>query len=172
MGIRTEDHLSAAGHGFTVEAVNVGHICGNIDAAVFVRGRKCEFMVILVDRSADRTETVVTVRQNIGDRELGQAGCPGGLDNTYIGNIMGGQAVEAQLQMLHIFILIMGLQDPVSDRAFCCLNRLRNTACQRTCFGSAFAKLHSVYDIDAVIIKLDHKSFSSFQMVSSILRIS
>ena len=70
VGVGSEDHPAAAGHSLAHILMHNSDVRRNVDAAVFLRGRQAEHVVILVDRAADRAQGVVAVRQDIGKREL------------------------------------------------------------------------------------------------------
>ena len=87
----------------------------HIDAAVFLRTGQAKHVVILIDGPADGAKTVVTIRQNIGNRKLFQPAGSGCLDDSYKGNIMRSQFVEFNLQLFFRCCMVMPLQDPVSN---------------------------------------------------------
>ena len=59
-------------------------------------------MIILIDRSAHRTQGVVAVGQNIRNRELRQPRCARGLNNSDKGNIMACQLIKFNFQLFHV----------------------------------------------------------------------
>ena len=63
MAVRSEDHLAAAGQHLTGILVDDCLMRRNIDAAVFLRAGQSEHVVILIDRTADRAEAVVSYRR-------------------------------------------------------------------------------------------------------------
>ena len=91
MRIRAQDHLPAARHHLTVVAVNDGQAWRNIDAAVFMRSTQRKAMIILIDRSPDRTQRIVAVGQNIRHRKLRQTRSTRRLNDVHIRNVMRRQ---------------------------------------------------------------------------------
>ena len=80
----------------------------NIDTAVFLGTGKTKHMVILINSTANCTEGVVTVCQNIRYRKTLQSGSTCSLDNSYKSNIMGCQFIKFNLKLVHITGSIMG----------------------------------------------------------------
>ena len=70
MGIRAENHLSAACEHLPRELMNDCLMWRYIDTAVLFRAGQAKHVVILIDRSADRTQRVVAVGQYVRHREL------------------------------------------------------------------------------------------------------
>ena len=118
MRITAEDHSSHPGHAFPVVAVNDSHTGRHIDSAVLMRCRKRELMIILIDRSADRAQCVVTVGQNIRHRELFHSGSPGSLNDADIGDIMARQGVIGDVQDIGISMTVMRIQNAVCHGPF------------------------------------------------------
>ena len=87
----------------------------DIDAAVFFRGRQSEHVVILVDGPADRAQRIVAVGQDIGQREALHSGSSGRLNNTYKCNIVGSHGVKSDPELVHGAVLVMVLQNRISD---------------------------------------------------------
>ena len=73
MAVRSENHPAAACQHLAGELMDNCLMRRNIDTAVFLRAGKSEHVVIFIDRSAYRAETVMTVCQHIGHRELLEA---------------------------------------------------------------------------------------------------
>ena len=109
VGVGTEDHPAAAGHRLAHILMYDGDVRGHIDAAVLLRRRKAEHVVILVDGAADRAQGIVTVGQHIGERELLHPGCSRRLDDADKGNIVGRHGVEPDPQVVHVIGSIVGL---------------------------------------------------------------
>ena len=65
----------------------------------------------LVDGAAHGAEAVVTVGQGVGHGEFPHPGGPGLLDNAYVGDIVAGQGVKANLQPLRIAGDTVGLEN-------------------------------------------------------------
>ena len=99
VAVGAQDHLAAAGHHLARVLMNDGLIGGYVIAAVFDGRREAEDMVVFVDRPADGAETVVTVRQNVGDGEARQAAGSCRLDDADVGDIVGDQAVEGDVEL-------------------------------------------------------------------------
>ena len=99
VAVGAQDHFAAAGHHLARVLMNDGLIGGHVIAAIFDGRGEAEDVVVLVDRSADSAEAVMTVRQNVGDREAGQAAGSGCLDDADVGDIVGDQAVEGDVEL-------------------------------------------------------------------------
>src|SRR5699024_2060319 len=93
VGVGPQDHAAAAGHHLAVVAVDDGHVGRHIDAAVLVRRRQGELVVVLVDGAAHRAQRVVAVGQHVGHGELVHAGGAGGLDDAHVGDVVAGHRV-------------------------------------------------------------------------------
>ena len=102
MAVRSEDHLSAACQHLTRILVDDCLMRRNIDAAVFLCAGQSEHVVILIDRAAHCTETVVTVCQNVRNRKFLESRSTRCLDDPDECNIVGRQLVKLDLQILHI----------------------------------------------------------------------
>ncbi len=100
MAVRTQDHAAASGHHFAHVLVNDGAMGGHEDAAVFLAGRKAENMVILVDCAAKGAKAVVAVGQHIWQGKAGQAGRPCALDDADVGDVVGGQHVKSNPDLI------------------------------------------------------------------------
>ena len=72
VGIRTQDHLSAARQHFSGILVDHRLMRGYIDAAVFLGAAKTKHVVILIDRAAHGAKRIVAVGQHIGNGEFFQ----------------------------------------------------------------------------------------------------
>ena len=70
VAVRTKDHLAAACEHFTGKLVDNGLMRRNIDTAVLLRTGQSKHVVIFIDRTADCTQRVMAVGQNIWHREL------------------------------------------------------------------------------------------------------
>ena len=125
--IAAQDHPAAAGHHLAVKAVNNRQVRRHIHTAVLARGGQGEHVVVLVDGAAHGAQAVVAVGQHIGHGKTRHPAGAGSLDDAHIGDIMAGQAVKAQAQLLHVAAVIMGLQNAVGHRALRGL-RLRHGA--------------------------------------------
>ena len=158
VGVRAEDHLPAARGHLPHVLVDDGHVRGNEDPAVLLRGSESEHVVILIDGAAHRVQGIVAAGQGVGDREGGHARSSRRLDDADVGNVVGGQLVELDLQMIHVIALVVGLQDSVGDGAllrFFLISGLSGKLLDLCCF--LFRNdLASVYEVDAAVIKIDH----------------
>ena len=109
MGIGTKDHLTTLCQHLTGILVNDCLMRRNIDAAVFLSTGKTKHVIVLVDGSTYCAETVMTVCQNIWDREFFQSGCTRCLNDSDKCNIVRCQFVELDLKLLHIARGVMSL---------------------------------------------------------------
>ncbi len=120
MGIGAQDHLAAAGVHFTHVLMDDGHMGRYIDTTVLPGCRQAEKMVILIDGAAHSAKGVMAAGQDVRYREGIHARCFGSLDDPHVRNVVACQGIEADLQLLHIVILIVCLQDAVGDRPLTC----------------------------------------------------
>ncbi len=151
VGVGAQNHPAASGHRLTHILMDDRHVRRHVDAAVFAGRRQTEYMVVFVDRSADGTQAVVTVRQHVGNGELLHAGCAGGLDNADKGDVMGCQRIKFNLQLLHIAGGVVRLQNGIGDGALPGFFFI--ILCWCGCLGHDFC---AVYKVDAAVIQLDH----------------
>ena len=86
---------------------------GHIVAAVLHRRRQTEGVVVGIDGAAHGAQTVVTVGEHIGHRELLQTAGLGGLDDAHIGDVVGDETVEGQVQQAVAAVPVMGAEDAV-----------------------------------------------------------
>ena len=158
MGIRSENHFSAAGVHFTHILMDDCHMRRNKDPAVFLRCSQPKHMVIFIDRSADRIQRIMAAGENIRHREFIHPGGSRCLNNADISDIMGCQSVEFDAKLVHRVVLIVGLQDPIGNRSLLSLLRTDCLSCELLHFGSLGLgnDLRSVYKIDSAIIKFYH----------------
>ena len=77
-------------------------------------------MVVLIDRSADRAERVVAVREDVGDRKLRKSAGSGGLDYADIGYVMRGERVELDFKLIFVALVVRG-EDRIRDGILFCL---------------------------------------------------
>ena len=118
MGIRTQDHSAATGQHLTRELMDNSLMRRYIHTTVLLRTGKTEHVVILIDRTTNRTERIMAVRQNIRHRKLRKTRSTRRLDNTDESNIMGRQLIELDLQLVHIPGCVMVSQDPIRNGLF------------------------------------------------------
>ena len=147
VGVRAQDHLSAACHLLSCIRVDDALVGGNVDAAVFFRGGETEDMVILVDGAAHGTEAVVAVGQGVGNGKFPQAGGPGLLDDAHVGDIVGNHGVEADAQILRVRGDAVGLENGPGHGLLPALRR-RDGRC-----GAEGAFVQE----DAGIVQCDHR---------------
>ncbi len=128
---------------------------GYIDSAVLFRTGQTKHVVILVDGAAYGTQRVMTVGQYIGHGELLQSGCSCGLNDTYKCNVMAGQLVETNLQLVHIAGGIVLLQNTVSHGIFRCFFLRDRNAGLRLYFFYRFRgicyNIRAVYQVSAAL---------------------
>ena len=152
MGVRAEDHRAAARELFTGIGMDDALVGGHIDAAILLRGGQAEDMVVLVDGAADCAEAVMAVRQRIRDREFLHARGARLLDNTDIGDVVRNHGIKADLQALRVAGRVVRLQD------LPCHGLL-----SRFVLGNGRLLLRTaVYEIDAVLMKLNHNATPGF----------
>ena len=118
VAVGAQDHFAATGHHLARVLMNDGLIGGHVIAAIFDGRGEAEDVVVLVDRSADSAEAVVAVRQNVGDREAGQAAGSGCLDDADVGDIVGDQAVEGDVELAVCCAFIVAGQNLRGDGLF------------------------------------------------------
>ena len=110
-------------------------------------------MIVLVDRAADSAETVVAAGKYIGKREFVQTGGPGCLDDAHIGQIVAGDGIKLDLQILRISADVVRLQDPVRDGAFFCVFPADTDSALSLRFRN---QILAVQQINSGIVKLYH----------------
>ena len=98
VAVGTENHLAAAGKHFAGILMDDGHVRRYEDAAVFLRGGEAEKVVVFVDGAAHGAEAVMAVGEGVGHGKAFKTAGPGRLDDAHIGDVMGGQSIEAQAQ--------------------------------------------------------------------------
>ena len=121
MGVRTQNHAAACCEHFSRKLMDDSLMRRNIDTAILLCAGQSKHVVIFVDRTADRTQGVVTVRQDIGHRELLQSGCSRRLDDTYECDVMAGKLVKADLELFHVPGCVMALQNAIRDCLLRCI---------------------------------------------------
>ena len=154
MGIRSENHSAAAGHGFTVVGMDVSQVGRHIDATIFMGRRKGKLVVVFIDGSADSTERVMAVSKYIRKWKFLHPGSTRCLNDADIRNIMAGHGVILQLQVLHIPAFIMGSYDLVSHCAFAGFCLVSRSACEQPDLFTFFLwnNFSSVYQINTAVI--------------------
>ena len=135
--------------------MNHGLMRGYIDTTVLFRTGQTKHVVILVDGAAYGTQRVMAVGQYIGHGELLQSGCSCGLNDAYKGNIMAGQLIETDLQLIHIAGSIMFPQDTICHGVFrCFFSGDRNAGLRlylSCCFGGIRYNICTVYQVSAAL---------------------
>ena len=96
----------------------------NINSAVFLGASKPEHVVVLVNRSANRAERVVAVRQNIRNRKLFKPRSARRLNNSNISNIVRSNFVKFDFQFRSIARSIVPLQDRIRNSVFSTVSRI------------------------------------------------
>ena len=98
----------------------------NENSAVLLRRRQPKHMVVLVNRAAHGAKGVVATSEDVGHGKRRHAGSAGSLDNADIGDVMGSQGVELDLQGVGIAALVMRLQNAIGDSSLFRLRFVRN----------------------------------------------
>jgi len=111
VAVRPQNHAAAFGHHFAHILVNDRQMRGHENAAVFARRRKTEEVVILIDGAAHRAQAVVAVGEGVGNGKFLEAAGARGLDDAHIGDVVGGQGVEADAQHVLIGAGVVRLQN-------------------------------------------------------------
>ena len=154
MGVGAENHLAAACVHFTHVLMDDADVGRDEDAAILFTCRETENVVIFIDGTAHRAEAVVAAGENIGQREAVKAGGPCGLDDADIGQIVAGDGVKFDFQIVRIAAHIVALQDTVSDGPFFGLPAVIGESLLRLL---RFHQDFSLQQIHAGILKLYHK---------------
>ncbi len=100
MRVGAEDHAPALRQHLTRVLVDDSEVRRHIDAAVLLRGREAEHVVILVDRAADCAERIVAVREDVGHGELRKARCPRRLNDADVGDVVRSELVKTDGQLV------------------------------------------------------------------------
>lgn len=75
-------------------------------------------MVVIIDGPADGAEGIVTAGQDIGKRKLLHPGGSCRLDNAHVGDIMAHHGIKFDLQILHVFSVVVLFENPISNGPF------------------------------------------------------
>ena len=94
VAVRAEYHFAAACEHLTHKCVDDSLVGGYVYTAVFLCGGKTEYVVILIDGSANGAKAVMAVGENVRNRDFLKTGCACGLNYTYIGNIVRCKSIE------------------------------------------------------------------------------
>ena len=158
VAVRPEDHLSAARVHLAHVLVNYREMRRYENAAVFFRRGQAEYVIILVDRSADRTQRIVTVRHHIGKREFFESGRSRRLNDPDERDVVARHRVEALLQMIHVIRRIVRLQDRPCDGPLFRLRLVQPAPVRRLPKGSLFLRnnLCAVQKKNTAVIKFYH----------------
>ena len=132
VAVRTKDHFAAAGHslsGILVDDCLTGRY---VNSAVFFGSRQAEYMVVLVDRPANRAQTVMAVGQHVGKRKRFHAASPSRLNDAHVGDIVRKHPVKMDMERIPVVLttVIVTVQDPVGHCLFAALSlffRFRGT---------------------------------------------
>ena len=117
MGIRSKDHLSTASHGLSHILMDNSHMRWQIDSAIFLCCCKSKYMIIFVDRSSYCTKAVMTTGKYIRKWEFFDSRGSGCLNNSNISQVMTGDRIKFNLQILFVFSNIMRLQNIIGNRS-------------------------------------------------------
>ena len=74
-------------------------------------------MVILVDGAPHGAKAVMAVGKDIGNGKFLHAGGAGGLDNTHVGDIVGGDGIEFDTEIFRLIGVVVGLNNPIGHGA-------------------------------------------------------
>ncbi|MPM58035.1 hypothetical protein SDC9_104864 [bioreactor metagenome] len=111
VGVGAKNHFPTAGQLLPGVGVNDALVGGDVDAAVFLRGRKAEGVVVPVDGAAHGAQAVVAVGQGVGQGEFPHPGGPGLLENAHVGDVVGNHRVKAEPQLVFVAGSVVALQD-------------------------------------------------------------
>ena len=88
------------------------------DASGFLARRKCVFMNVFVDRTADSVQTIVAVREDAGHRKFLEPAGNGRLQDANIGVVIDPHGIKLDAEVFPIVRLTVGLQDLVGHGSF------------------------------------------------------
>ena len=132
----------------------------HIHPTILLRARQTKHMIVLINRTAHRTKTIMTIRQHIRHWKLRKPRRPRRLNNSYKRNIMGRQLVKPNLQLLHISRSIMTLQNPIRDRLLPGLLLRRNPSHlpfqDRLCILRVRYNPRPIQHISSALVQLNH----------------
>ena len=115
MGIGAQNHAAALRHHLSGVLMNHGLMGRHIDPAVLLCTAESKHMVVFVDGASHGAERIVAVGQYIGHGKSLQPRSPGRLYDPHKGNIMTGELIEPDFQLVHISGGIVALQNAVGD---------------------------------------------------------
>ena len=118
VAVRAQHHFAAARQHLPGVLVDHRLVGGHIVAAIFHRRRQAEGVVVGVDRAAHGAQAVVAVGQHIGHGKALHAAGLGRLDHAHIGDVVGDQAVEGQVQQPVLSAPMMLAQDLIGHGLF------------------------------------------------------
>ena len=151
VAVGAQDHTAAAAHHLTGVLMDHRLIGGHIVPSVLHGGGQAEYMVVLIDGAAHGAQAVVAVGQHIGHGKFFHAAGLGGLDDPHIGDVVGDQTVEGQVQQAIVRRLVVAAEDLIGHGLFPPLRRSR--PCRDRC---------AVLQHDTAAVQLDHR-FTPFQ---------
>ena len=121
VAVRTQNHIAALHHCFTHILVDNGLVSRHIDAAVLLRSRKTEHVVVFVDSSANSTERVVAVGHGIRQGEFLETTGAGGLNDAHVGDVVRCHCVETNAHLLTLrAVHVVCAENAVGDGFFTC----------------------------------------------------
>ena len=154
VGVGAEDHLAAAGEVLAHEGVDDGDVGRNEDAAVALRGRKAEDVVVLVDGAAHGAQRVMAVGEHVRQRELLHARGARRLDDADEGDVVARHGIEANLERVRVARGVVRLEDRVGDGSAPGVGGGGLDAGSR---GLAFRDdLLASAQVDTLVVQLDH----------------
>ena len=117
MGVGAQQHLAGGGVALPHIGMDDGLVGGDELAAVLFGGGQSKDVVVLVDGAAHSAQGIVAVGEHVGQGELLHAGGSGGLDDTHVGDVVGGHGVEADGQAVRVAGGVVGGENGVGHSA-------------------------------------------------------
>ena len=121
VAVGTQNHIAALHHCFTHILVDNGLVSRHIDAAVLLRSRKTEHVVVFVDGTANGAQRVVAVGHGIGQGEFLETTGAGGLNDAHVGDVVRCHCVETNAHLLTLrAVHVVCAENAVGDGFFTC----------------------------------------------------
>ena len=138
---------------FAYAHVSDSLICRNIDAAIFLRSRQSEHMVVFVYRSTYCTQRVVAVGHSVRNRKLFQSAGTCRLNDTYISDVVRHHGIEAYAHLLAFATInIVSAENLISNSLFS-----RFIGSRHTCIALDY--MSPIEEIYSMIDKFYHNDF-------------